>query len=117
MAHRKFSAEKHINSLNFKLRPEIPFSISVPKVIVDDFELKVANENTDKSKKLVKFIFELLNKKNYQELNSLSRIKTAEKVYRDAIYKIFEEELKISKGDFSKFITEQKIIPYLNNGK
>lgn len=111
--HRAIGKEKSIPFLNFKLRPEIAFSISAPQSLIHDFEFKANNENVDKSKVFRSFIYDKLGIENEAELRKIPGVRELEDQYRQVILKA----LKINKGGLSVMIRKEFIEPYINDEK
>lgn len=116
MAERK-SRDERSTVIPIKLRPEIPISISMPTKIFKNFELEVANnENLDRSKKIVSFLFKILSErykkeiKCYQDLNKIPKIHKAIKNFRSDFYQALNgADEKLS----PKILNEAQ--KYLNN--
>jgi len=118
MATRKQPGEeKELPLINFKLRPEISMSVSIQKKESKDFEYKVAGENTDRSKKIIKFLFLELDVESYNDLNKYPEIRDANNYWRDNFFKLLKRLKGIEKNRFSKYLKEELINPYINEDK
>lgn len=101
-------------NLHFKLRCEIPFTCSITPSLLDDFDFKATEYNTDTSKMMRSLILKKLKLKNEQEFSKIKGVLEANELFRKALY----DALKVTKlKNFSRTIELDIINPYLKNEK
>jgi hypothetical protein len=102
---------RRVSAITFKIRPEIGFSVSIPKKYdekVGNYNSLVyytRNSNTNTSEIILNLIFRELKIKSYNDLNNINGMPEVIDQFRKVLYKA----LKKDRRGFSKWLSKELI--------